>query len=208
MTSDIPPEALAQPGARALASRRNGARSRGPKTAAGRARSSQNALKHGLRARRLMLLADEDAAEYRAFQAAARAELAPMGALQSELAARIVTTAWRARRADRLEAALLGRYLGADARQAGDPQEALGIGLVRDGNGPRALETLVRYRGSVLAELFRTLAALKVLQADAREVPERDAPDAAPAILPRPRATTKRTRGVPANQPLSLQDTP
>jgi hypothetical protein len=208
MTDDRSPKAGAQPGARALASRRNGARSRGPRTAAGLARSSGNALKHGLRARRHVLLADEDAAEYRAFQAAAREELAPEGALQSELAARIVTTAWRARRADRLEAALLGRYLGAAALQAGDPQEALGIGLVRDGNGPRALETLVRYRGSVLAELFRTLAALKLLQADAREVPERDAPDAAPAILPRPRATTKRTRGVPANQPLSLQDTP
>jgi hypothetical protein len=133
-----------------------------------------------------VLLEDEDASEYRAFQAAARAELAPTGALQSELAARIVTTAWRARRADRLEAALLGRYLGADARQAGDPQEALGIGLVRDGNGPRALETLVRYRGSVLAELFRTLAALKLLQADARESPESTAPDAAPTILPPP----------------------
>jgi len=93
MTSDRSPEAVPQPGARALASHRNGARSRGPKTAAGRARSSQNALKHGRRARRLVLLADEDPAEYRAFHAAGRAELAPIGALQSELAARIVTTA-------------------------------------------------------------------------------------------------------------------
>jgi hypothetical protein len=194
MTSDISPEVVAQPGARALASRRNGARSGGPKTAAGLARSSRNALKHGLRARRQVLLADEDASEYRAFQAAARAELAPAGALQTELAARIVTTAWRARRADRLEAALLGRYLRADALHAGDPQEALGTGLIRDGNGLRALETLVRYRGSVLAELFRALAALKLLQADAREFPNTNAPDAGPAILPLPRATTKRTR--------------
>jgi hypothetical protein len=30
---------------------------------------------------------------------------------------------------------------------------------MRDGNGPRALETLVRYRGSVLVELFRALAS-------------------------------------------------
>ena len=195
MTSDSSPEALPQPGARALASRRNGARSRGPKSAAGRARSSQNALKHGLRARRQVLLADEDAAEYRAFQAAGRAELAPVGALQSELAARIVTTAWRARRADRLEAALLGRYLGADGLHAGAAQEALGTGLIRDGNGPRALETLVRYRGSVLAELFRALAALKILQADARELPEPHAPDATQTILPPPpHATTERTR--------------
>jgi hypothetical protein len=65
MTSDSSPDAAPQLGARVLASRRNGARSRGPKTAAGRARSAGNALKHGLCARRLTLLADEDAAEFR-----------------------------------------------------------------------------------------------------------------------------------------------
>ena len=54
---------------------------------------------------------------------------------------------------------------------AGAAQDALGTGLIRDGNGPRALETLVRYRGSVLAELFRALAALKLLQAESREFP-------------------------------------
>ena len=204
MTSDISPEAVPHPSARALASRRNGAKSRGPKTAAGLARSSRNALKHGLRARRQLLLADEDAAEFRAFQAAAQAELAPSGALQTELAARIVTTAWRARRADRLEAALLGRFLDDDALHDRERQAALGLELIRDGNGPRALETLVRYRGSVLAELFRALAALKALRADARELPERDQPDA-PALLPPPRAATKRTRDTSANQIVSLR---
>jgi hypothetical protein len=49
-----------------------------------------------------------------------------------------------------------------------DRQAALGAGLMRDGNGPRALETLVRYRGAVLAELFRSLGALQALQAEAR----------------------------------------
>jgi hypothetical protein len=45
--------------ARAAASRQNGARSRGPKTAEGKARSAQNALKHGLCARRFVVLGDE-----------------------------------------------------------------------------------------------------------------------------------------------------
>jgi len=98
MTDDSSPEAGAQPGARALASRRNGARSRGPKTAAGLARSSRNALKHGLRARRHILLADEDAAEYRAFQAAGQAELAPVGARRSG-ATLVVAPGSQARRA-------------------------------------------------------------------------------------------------------------
>ena len=120
-----------------------------------------------------------------------------------------MTTAWRARCADRLEAALLGRYLGAAAEHAGPAQEALGLELIRDGHGPRALETrwpepaptsggrcapTNRYRGSVLAELFRALATLKALQADAREVPAHTAPDAAPTILPPLSTRTKRTR--------------
>jgi hypothetical protein len=54
----------------------------------------------------------------------------------------------------------------------------------------RSAPTLVVGAGSQV----RALAALKVLQANAREVPESHAPDATPAILPPPRAKTKRTR--------------
>jgi hypothetical protein len=174
-------------GARALASRQNGARSRGPRTAAGKARVAKNALKHGLSARRAVLLDDEDAAAFAALAAAAQTELAPAGEFQADLVARIVTAAWRVRRADRLEAALLGRYLATDPTER-DRQAALGLGLVRDGNGPRALETLVRYRGSVLAELFRGLGALKALQAQSQDA------GAGLALLPSPAPKTKQTR--------------
>jgi len=171
--------------ARALASRRNGAKSRGPRTAAGKARVARNPLKHGLSARKLVLLNDEDATAFAAFETATRSELAPAGEFQSDLVERIVTAAWRARRADRLEAALFGRYL-ADTRSTdpGSGQDALGLGLIRDGNGPRALDTLMRYRGSVLAELFRALGALKMLQVRSQDS------DAGVALLPPPRNET------------------
>jgi hypothetical protein len=68
--------------ARAEASRRNGAKSRGPKTAEGKARSAQNALKHGMRARKYLLLPEEDADEFAALEAAMIEELAPVGALR------------------------------------------------------------------------------------------------------------------------------
>jgi hypothetical protein len=71
----------------------------------------------------------------------------------------------------------------------------------------RPLETLVRYRGSVLTELFRTLAALRLLQAEARDFPGSAAPDAPPALLPPPRATTKRTRKAAAKQSPNLRCT-
>ena len=75
--------------ARAEASRKNGARSRGPRTAEGKARSAQNALKHGLRAQKYVVLPDEDAAEFAALETALIEELAPQGALQGVLARRV-----------------------------------------------------------------------------------------------------------------------
>ena len=47
-------------------------------------------------------------------------------------------------------------------------QVEFAYGQMRDGHGPRALQTLIRYRGSVLAELFRALAALETLRAQRR----------------------------------------
>ena len=87
--------------ARAEASRRNGAKSRGPKTALSKARSAQNALQHSLRAHRFVLLADEDTAEFQALEAELHAELAPEGVLQRMVVARLAVTAWRMLRADR-----------------------------------------------------------------------------------------------------------
>ena len=121
MTSDIAPDVVPQPGARALASRRNGASARGPKTAAGRARSSRNALKHGLRARQLMLFADENAAEFRAFQAAARAlpQLGP-GRAGAPLRADLGGRCWQpGARAGGAQGPRGGRPRGPRARQAG-----------------------------------------------------------------------------------------
>jgi hypothetical protein len=89
-----PPMDICLAAARAAASRRNGAKSRGPKTAEGKARSAQNALRHGLRAQQFVVVGDEDPQEFAALEAALVEELAPQGALQSVLAARIARAAW------------------------------------------------------------------------------------------------------------------
>jgi hypothetical protein len=86
--------------ARAAASRANGARSNGPKTAEGKARSAQNALNHGLRAQKHIVLPGESAAEFAALEAALIEELVPEGTLQTVLAQRVVATAWRLQRAE------------------------------------------------------------------------------------------------------------
>jgi hypothetical protein len=146
--------------ARALASRKNGARSRGPRTAAGKARSSRNALKHGLCAKKILVLPEEDAGQFRALEAVLLKELAPVGALQAVLAERVVSAAWRLMRADRLEAEVLAFRCA--------PNGDLGLALMRDGNGTRSFDTVMRYRGAATAELMRALKTLQALQAEAR----------------------------------------
>jgi hypothetical protein len=144
--------------ARAAASRQNGAKSRGPRTPEGKARSAQNALKHGMRAQKHIVLPDEDAAEFAELEAALVEELAPVGALQTVLARRVAVAAWRLARADRLETELFEERRGV--------QGGLGLALIRDGNGARSFETLLRYRGAAMAEFWRALRTLKALQAE------------------------------------------
>jgi len=148
--------------ARVEASRRNGACSQGPASEKGRQRAAQNALKHGLRAQRFVLLDDEDSGEFEALGQALREQLAPQDALQEILVARLTLAVWRMFRTDRMEVELLNPHLGLDARgRAG----GLGTALIRDGHGPRAFDTLSRYRGAVQAEFWRALRGLSALKA-------------------------------------------
>jgi hypothetical protein len=171
-------QALACP-ARAEASRKNGAKSRGPKTSEGKARSARNALRHGLRAQKYVVLPDEDAAEFAALEAALTEELAPAGVLQSVLVQRIAAAAWRLSRAEQLETELFA--------ENGLPDGTLGLALIRDGNRAGAFGTLLRYRGGALAEFWRALRTLKALQAEVaapRAEAHATARDLAPAPAP------------------------
>src|SRR5262245_40684197 len=168
--------------ARAEASRQNGARSRGPRTPEGKASSAQNALRHGMRAAKHLVLPDEDAAEFEVLEAALVEELAPVGALQTVLARRVAVAAWRLARADRIEIELFEERRSADG--------GLGLALIRDGNGTRSFETLLRYRGAAMAEFWRALKTLKALQAEQAAMELQDA-------VPVPRSGPRRGHGLP-----------
>jgi hypothetical protein len=170
-----------------------------------KARSAQNALKHGLRAQKCVVLPGERASAFAAFEAALLEELAPQGALQSVLAQRVVAASWRLARSEQLEAELFARMMEGGS---------MGLALIRDGNGARSFDTLLRYRGGTLAELWRSLRTLKALQAEraamaasapvrsavAAEAPEparlaaiAPAPVAAPACMAQPDEPERRT---------------
>lgn len=85
------------------ANRRNAQRSTGPRTPAGRARSSQNALRHGLHARSAVIPRAEDPAAWDAHLASTLASLAPVGPLEVTLAERAALLLWRLGRVARYE---------------------------------------------------------------------------------------------------------
>ena len=98
---------------RQLANRVNCLRSTGPRSAAGRARSAQNAIKLGLFSRLLVLSAlGETAEDCDAFRMEMVADLAPVGALEAELADRVALLLWRLRRVTRYESAAMAAAVG------------------------------------------------------------------------------------------------
>ena len=88
------------------AARRNGARSRGPVTAEGKARASRNALKHGLAALHHFVLEDEAPSELEELTARLMAEVGPESEIEARLVRRMAIAFWKGERAERIEVAL------------------------------------------------------------------------------------------------------
>lgn len=89
-----------------VANQQNSQQSTGPRTAAGKAVASRNALVHGLFAE-TAVIPGEDSDAFKAFRAALLQELQPRGMAQRLLAERIVTLWWKSRRIPRMEAQLV-----------------------------------------------------------------------------------------------------
>jgi hypothetical protein len=91
------------------ANRKNAARSTGPKTAAGKAASSKNALRHALLAR-IGSLPETDQAEYRTILEGLEDDRVPQGAMEHEMVAQIAECIWRNRRLLQIECEIFGYH--------------------------------------------------------------------------------------------------
>ena len=89
----------------AKANRRNALKSTGPKTPEGKAAVRHNALRHGLLSRDV-LLPGEDEDALRELGERLWNELQPVGALESLLVNRIISSTWRLQRLGRVEAGI------------------------------------------------------------------------------------------------------
>ena len=107
------------------ANRKNAKRSTGPRTPEGKARSSQNACKHGLFARDTVL-PDENPQEFLELIADLEQELQAVGGFEHRLVRHIADTEWRMRRLVRLETGALTHQLDKERLYAQRVQAELG----------------------------------------------------------------------------------
>lgn len=86
-------------------------KSTGPKTPAGKAAASQNAVKHGLRSGAPVIPELESFEEWEVFRDGIVASYAPEGAHETDLAEEIASLRWRKKRAVRYETEMIAHHL-------------------------------------------------------------------------------------------------
>lgn len=89
------------------ASRRNGAKSKGPKTEDGKIRSSQNAIKHGLTANKFVVLDGESGGDWETFHQSYIAKFQPRDPVEHHLVLEMAVNRWRLQRAWSFETAAI-----------------------------------------------------------------------------------------------------
>ena len=144
--------------AQSEASRLNGARSIGPATAAGKARSALNGVRHGLCGRTFFLLPDEDPVEFHQHEAMWLAVWSPRDLHEHQAAEAAIRAMWREIRADRLEVQVLTDLFAAgEIADEAERQAAKAVAF-------KALATLLRYRGRIEREHRAAMQALETLR--------------------------------------------
>ncbi len=149
------------------ANRRNAQRSTGPRTDEGKKASALNARRHNLTGQ-VTAMTDADRIMHDAFSASIVENLAPEGAMETQLAQRIATDSWRLNRASAIEDNLfaLGHNAKSDEIETEDPEihAALTAAKVFTAES-RQLQLLTLYEQRINRNIQKNLATLQALQA-------------------------------------------
>ena len=152
------------------ANKANALLSTGPRTAAGKQRSSQTATTHGLTSQS-PVLATEDLAAYQLHCRQFHDEYQPATPTETQFTQELADTAWRLNRIPLLEAALLDRGANPPSEQA-----RIEFDIV---DAHRALATLGMHYQRLSRQFQKALNQLREIQSDRGERDRRDLKDAA-----------------------------
>ena len=193
------------------ANRQNAKKSTGPRTEEGKARSSQNGLKHGLLARDVVM-ADEDPAEYDRQLQQLEENIFPKNAIEFALVRQIADAEWRLRRLSRIEAGFVTDVCTRTSHSTRKHYpETIFPG--RDGENQllgksmqdrtQALANLARYQTHMSRNQLRALNMIRQLRAD--EARYRENIDPKTGAIHRPTVTDPDPYNTP--DPLEPQPT-
>jgi hypothetical protein len=150
--------------------RENAKKSTGPRTPAGKARSSMNAVRHGVLAKRL-ILPGENALDFAGLRQGMREHFRPRDEVEEGLVERMVGATWRQRRAEAVE---LGLW---DWRgHVSQGKTTLAEVFFMDSQNDESLQKLMRYMSACDREFYRALKTLGEIRTErrAREDEETD----------------------------------
>jgi hypothetical protein len=171
------------------ANRRNARKSSGPKTPDGKARSAQNATRHGLLAREAVL-PEEDRQAYLDLLAELRAQFLPADPVEEFLLRDMVSAQWRLLRLTRIETGYFtvrmehmrkleyGEEADEPANSHDEQTRLFGHLLARSSSDP--LATLARHENSLRRAFYKALAAFQ----KRREQNEPNSPGTTPGSRP------------------------
>jgi hypothetical protein len=165
------------------ANRRNALLSPGPHTEAGRNRSRMNALRHGITGQ-VTTMTDEDRAAHDQFSNALMQDLAPDGAMETQLAQRVATDSWRLNRISAIEDNLfaLGQLQNGGQACPDVPQLDAALTDARVFTlESKQLQLLTLYEQRINRAIQKNLAMLQSLQATRKA--EREAAMQEAAVL-------------------------
>ncbi len=174
------------------ANRKNALKSTGPRTEEGKDASSQNAIKHGLCAKK-NVIKTENQDEFDIYRDKMLADLLPDGAMEEMLCERIVSLSWRLKRAEHFQNAVvdaliergLSGYISSwsdknitnaknDAQETGNLDAMLGIVINHDFANAKTLEQLLIYERRIESSLYRTISELKKMMRMRKEQMQKD----------------------------------
>src|SRR6266849_8683027 len=143
---------------KALAGRSGSPSRRGPKTAAGKARVSINALTHGISSTR-MVVSGESSTEWATHRRTFVEALAPAGPVETALAERVASAVWRLRRVTAYEEAAIAERQHLETASAH---------LLPH---PFDIDKIIRYEAHLTRQLYQALHELESMRAERRGQP-------------------------------------
>jgi hypothetical protein len=143
---------------KALAGRSGSPSRRGPKTAAGKARVSNNALTHAISSPRLVV-PGESSTKWETHRRAFLEALAPAGPVERALAERVASAVWRLRRVRAYEEATIAE------------RQHLEVASARLLPHPDEIDKIIRYEAHLGRQLYQALHELEAMRAARRGQP-------------------------------------